>query len=215
MIQCDDLWYAYRDQIPIIQGFTAKWSSDVINVVQGVMGSGKTTLSQLISGALKPRSGTIRFGVDDPKLWTSANQSLALVPQVGCSVPHEVYEVIQQVLWSDGIYRNKDERIASVLYQVGLSGYERRTVNTLSGFELARFHLALALVKSPQYLIFDESPFLGDPSWRASFEGLLSQLLSRGCTIVWLAAQKPSWSLPSQVFRLHHGGCHAGISRAL
>ena len=211
MIQCSELWFGYSDQ-PIIQGLTAKWGSDVINVVQGGMGSGKSTLAKLLVGALKARSGEVRFGVDDPSLWTSATQGLGYVPQIGERTHHRVYELLQQVMWAEGIHRKAEERASAILYQVGLSGFEQRSLVTLSGFELSRLYLALALVKNPQYLILDEVPLLQDKRWRDVFEGMLRGLLARGCTVLWLSVQRPDFELPMSLYRLHHGGCSLHVS---
>ena len=48
------------------------------------------------------------------------------------------------------------ERIADALSQVGLSGYERRKVYTLSGGEQQRVALAKIIAKSPDIILADE-----------------------------------------------------------
>ena len=54
------------------------------------------------------------------------------------------------------------ERIADALAQVGLSGYERRKVYTLSGGEQQRVALAKIIAKSPDIILADEQPQLCD-----------------------------------------------------
>ncbi len=76
------------------------------------------------------------------------------------------------------------ERIADALSQVGLSGYERRKVYTLSGGEQQRVALAKIIAKSPDIILADEPTGGLDERNRSYVMDILKELNRQGKTIV-------------------------------
>ena len=76
------------------------------------------------------------------------------------------------------------ERIADALAQVGLSGYERRKVYTLSGGEQQRVALAKIIAKSPDIILADEPTGSLDERNRSYVMDILKELNRQGKTIV-------------------------------
>jgi tungstate transport system ATP-binding protein len=68
-----------------------------------------------------------------------------------------------------------DERVEAAIEAVGLSGYESRDANTLSGGEMQRIALARALVLDPELLLLDEPTANLDPKTAASIDALISR----------------------------------------
>jgi tungstate transport system ATP-binding protein len=72
----------------------------------------------------------------------------------------------------------------SALESVGLSGYERRDANTLSGGEMQRLALARAIVVEPELLLLDEPTANLDPKSAAIIEELILAWARQGITVI-------------------------------
>lgn len=124
----------------------------------GPSGCGKTTLLRLLGGFEAPTSGDILFEgksiVDVPPY----KRRLNTVFQRYALFPH--YDVFDNVAFGLKIKKlPKDEikkKVEEKLALVGLSGYEKRSVDTLSGGQMQRVAIARALVNEPELLLLDE-----------------------------------------------------------
>lgn len=135
--------------------------SEIISII-GETGSGKTTLSQLISGQLKPQSGKIFLFNKD--IWKCKKKQhvpkIALVSQF--SEHHLFEETIFKDLSSEFVNQNLTQRevlhkINNAINLVGL----HKTVLKKSSFELSGGEKRLAafasvILRDPEVLIFDE-----------------------------------------------------------
>jgi len=126
-----------------------------LHCIVGPNGAGKTTLVNAILGQI-PFDGRILAH------WR-VNGRIGYVPQsfsVDRTLPVTVADFLaltrQRRAVCLGIGRDATRRIASLLDQVGLAGYERRQLSVLSGGELRRVLLAHALDPLPELLILDE-----------------------------------------------------------
>ncbi|RAZ82935.1 ABC transporter [Mesorhizobium hawassense] len=128
-----------------------------LTAVVGANGSGKSTLMKGIVGVLKPMSGACRV---------ASNVSLAYLPQqseLDRSFPARVVDLVSLGLWSRrgllGRHRGEDrEAVATALSAVGLEGFDRRPIDTLSGGQLQRAMFARVLVQDADLILLDE-PF--------------------------------------------------------
>jgi zinc/manganese transport system ATP-binding protein len=127
--------------------------------VVGPNGAGKSTLFKGIVGALKPLAGSIdRDGLDA--------RNIAYLPQIAeidRSFPIDVYDVVAMGLWRSkglfgGIGGNDNQAIEAALAAVGLTGFERRAIGTLSGGQLQRMLFARLLLQDAPVIVLDE-PF--------------------------------------------------------
>jgi len=120
-------------------------------VLIGPNGAGKSTLFKILTGELRPTTGSVR--VDNQPIATISPAALALrravVPQsTHLSFPFTVLEVVRLGAHVPGLATEarRAERSASLaLRQVGLGGFEERLYLELSGGERQRVHLARAL----------------------------------------------------------------------
>ena len=114
--------------------------------VIGINGTGKSTFLKVLAGWLQPDSGTI---ARKPNLQVSV---LAQNPDM-----HDDLTVLEQIFASmPPEFRQLNEYEAKrMLTQLGLADTDRR-IGTLSGGELQRVLLALALEPMPNILILDE-----------------------------------------------------------
>jgi thiamine transport system ATP-binding protein len=126
--------------------------------VLGPSGSGKTTLLRVVAGLQAPDRGRVLLAGRDLAGVPPHRRGIGLVFQDHALFPHR--DVAGNV--SFGLRMRGDapdaiaERTAVMLELVGLAGFERRSVGTLSGGEQQRVALARALAPAPRVLLLDE-----------------------------------------------------------
>ena len=126
--------------------------------VLGPSGSGKSTLLRVVAGLLRPDSGRVLLDGDDLSAVPAHRRGIGLVFQDHALFQHrDVWGNVAFGLRMRGDTRGDIERRArECLELVGLEGYERRSVVTLSGGEQQRVALARALAPEPRVLLLDE-----------------------------------------------------------
>ena len=124
----------------------------------GPSGSGKTTLLRVIAGLQVPEDGRVLLDGNDLAGVPPHRRGVGLVFQDHALFPHrDVFGNVAFGLRMQGDSPDVVEaRTAELLALVGLSGFERRSVATLSGGEQQRVALARALAPEPRILLLDE-----------------------------------------------------------
>lgn len=157
----------------------------------GPNGSGKTTLLRAASGLL-PFAGEIRFGGVSIRDWKPRDlaRRLAFVRQsVSLSFDFSVGELVllgrsPHKGWM-GDYTGEDRaHMVEALDRVDLTGFEGRSVLSLSGGELQRVFLAQALVQEADVLLLDEPTAHLDVHYQFEFMELVRDLVAAGRTAV-------------------------------
>jgi NitT/TauT family transport system ATP-binding protein len=151
----------------------------------GPSGCGKSTLLRLIAGLDHPDNGTLRWDAGTPP---SPGQ-IGYVFQDATLLPWASAEAnVWLPLRLRGIGRGAARAdIASVLTQVGLTGFEATRPSQLSGGMRMRVSIARALVTKPRLLLMDE-PFaaLDEFTRHRLQEDLLVLWRDMGCTVVFV-----------------------------
>jgi len=115
--------------------------------LMGQNGAGKSTMLELISGALQPTDGTIYV---DPEL------KVAYAKQV---IPRELMPLTVREFFAKYFFGKDyelDRRIDAVLEVVNLRASKEKLAASFSGGQQARLLLASALIQDPDLLILDE-----------------------------------------------------------
>jgi phospholipid/cholesterol/gamma-HCH transport system ATP-binding protein len=140
--------------------------------VLGRSGTGKSVLIKIISGLLKPDSGTVKvLGQEIDKLTGKALQELRL--KIGFSFQNSaLYDsmTVRENL-AFPLVRNKrnlktkevNEAIESVLNDVGLSQTINQMPSELSGGQRKRIGIARTLIMKPEIMLYDEPTSGLDP----------------------------------------------------
>ncbi len=164
----------------------------------GPTGSGKTTLLRLINLLDEPSAGYILFdgrmvsGKPEKEL-LCARRKMAMVFQKPVMFKASVEANVSYGLRMRGRADATDaaggkmsmsDRVEESLAAVGLSGYESRDANTLSGGETQRIALARALILQPDLLLLDEPTANLDPGSAASIDSLLQSLAGSRTAVI-------------------------------
>jgi putative ABC transport system ATP-binding protein len=132
--------------------------------IVGPSGSGKTTLLSMISGILRPTSGTVTVkGID---IWTQNKDELADFRLHTIGFVFQDYHLFPRLTAAENVAiplllqdRDWNESIAEAnkyLEIVGLKGRGEMLPVKLSGGEQQRVAIARAIISGPEILIFDE-----------------------------------------------------------
>ena len=163
----------------------------------GPSGSGKTTLMKLITGELRPTSGTVI--INDYDMSTIKRRKLPKMRRT-LGVVFQDYRLIENMSVYDNVAfamrvvgaPNKEikKRVPYILELVGLEGREKRMPNELSGGEQQRVAIARALVNSPRMIVADEPTGNLDPARSLELMLLLEKINEMGTTVLVVTHEK-------------------------
>jgi ABC-2 type transport system ATP-binding protein len=153
----------------------------------GPNAAGKTTTLKILTGLMKPSSGTARLaGFDVQDFPVEARQRLAYVPDFPFLydklTPWEFFRFVGE------LYQMEDARIQANVRQLverlGLEPSLHQPVEALSHGTRQRVALASALLHDPEVVIIDE-PMVGlDPKQARAVKDLLKERSNSGVTVL-------------------------------
>jgi len=157
-IRFEDVTLGYGRR-PAVHHLAGTLAAGSLTAVVGPNGAGKSTLLKGIVGTLRPLDGAIALS-------GGASAKIAYLPQasdIDRSFPLPVYDLVAMGLWSrtglfGGIGRSDRVRMEEALAAVGLTGFERRPMATLSGGQMQRALFARLLLQDSAVILLDE-PF--------------------------------------------------------
>jgi zinc/manganese transport system ATP-binding protein len=160
ILSFDNLTLGYESH-PAVHHLSASIDKGSLVALVGPNGAGKSTLLKGIMGQLSPLEGKVVLG-DVEK------DDIAYLPQqnmVDRSFPITVQEMVALGAWKHmgafGRLRSAYKRqVADALDHLGLSGFEKRMIGSLSGGQMQRVLFARLLVQQANLILLDE-PFTG------------------------------------------------------
>ncbi|MBN1114887.1 MAG: ABC transporter ATP-binding protein [Oligoflexia bacterium] len=152
--------------------------------IAGPSGSGKSTFLNIISGLDHPTSGDAYISgsrindISGTKLSDFRRDNIGFVFQSFNLIPVlSVTENIEYVMLLQGIPRKeRSERVAAILSEVGLEGMENRMPFQLSGGQQQRVAVARAIVTSPGIILADEPTANLDSATGAALLDMMKKL---------------------------------------
>ncbi len=148
----------------------------------GPNGAGKTTTLRILTGQLRPSSGTARVAGCDV-----VHEREALKPQIGVVFEYQnVYERLtawDNLVFTARLYGIPKQRVSTVLEQVGLAERSHELVRKYSNGMKQRLLIARALLPQPKILFLDEPTRGLDPQMARGIRQIISALAESGTTI--------------------------------
>jgi lipopolysaccharide export system ATP-binding protein len=179
---------SYRGRT-VVKDVSIQLSQGEIVGLLGPNGAGKTTTFYMISGLIRPSSGSVSLNGTDITGWPihrRAKAGMGYLPQEssifrGMTVDDNLLAVMEAV----GVKKPDRETLLTQLKESMGIGHLASTLGaSLSGGERRRAEIARALVPEPSYLLLDE-PFAGiDPITVHELQKLIQQLRDSGLGIL-------------------------------
>jgi phospholipid/cholesterol/gamma-HCH transport system ATP-binding protein len=220
-IRYEDVWKAFGTQ-QVLQGLNLVVPKGRITFLIGRSGTGKSVTLKHVMGLLRPDKG--RIWVGDEELTAMSDRQLRKVRErFGVVFQHaalfDSMDVFDNVAFPlrehERLSRAEiTERVEKALALVGLSSAHHKLVAELSGGMRKRAGLARALIREPDFLLYDEPTTGLDPVLAAAMDQLIldtqrakpditSLVISHDMSAVFRIADKVAFLVDGRV--LHEG----------
>ena len=191
MIEFKKVKKSYSEGNHALRGISMQIEDGEFCFLVGPSGSGKSTIIKLITGELKPTSGTVHVNGyslerirkrEIPYLRRTVGvvfQDFRLIDKM------TVYENVAFAMRVVGANSKEiKDRVPYVLELVGLETKMNRHPNEMSGGEQQRLAIARALVNNPSTIIADEPTGNLDPERSFEIMALLQEINNLGTTVL-------------------------------
>lgn len=191
-VELADIRFGYG-RTPLLEGLNFALRRGEIAGLLGPNGCGKTTALRLITGALRPRAGSIHIDGRPRRDYGRRDlaRRLALVPQeLEVAFDFTVEELVllgraPHVGWLRGPTARDRDGALQAMRAVGIDALAARSYRQLSGGERQRVSLAMALAQEPRILLLDEPTHNLDLAQQMAFFTVLRRLTAqRGLTVL-------------------------------
>jgi ABC-2 type transport system ATP-binding protein len=161
ILKADSLVKRYGDVLAVDDISFEIYRGEIFGFL-GPNGAGKTTTIKIMSGLLKPDSGSVTIDSRDSR------KSIGICPQH--IVLWENLTCLEQIIYMGRMHDlSSDDAIKrgnALLESLGLYGIKDRLARKLSGGMQRRLNIALALIHSPEIVFLDEPQAGLDPQSR-------------------------------------------------
>ena len=191
MIEFVDVKKSYSVGTKALRGVSMQIEDGEFAFLVGPSGSGKSTIIKLITGELKPTSGSVH--VNGYSLERIRKREIPYLRRT-VGVVFQDFRLIENMTVYENVAfamrvvgaQNQEirERVPYVLELVGLENKSRRHPHEMSGGEQQRLAIARALVNNPSTIIADEPTGNLDPARSLEIMTLLQEINNLGTTML-------------------------------
>ncbi|MDX6259914.1 MAG: putative transport system ATP-binding protein [Kribbellaceae bacterium] len=212
-LRCHDLYRFFRagdEETLALRGVSLQVGRGETVAVAGPSGSGKSTLLSCLAGLDEPAGGAVTIGGEqishrpESRRARIRSRRLGILLQSGNLVAHlSVRDNIRLAQAAAG--RRAASAPEELLEQVGLSHRARATAPELSGGELARAGLAVALSNDPDVLLADEPTGELDGATEQLVLELIRNRAALGQGVLVVTHSAVVMRIADRVIKLHDG----------
>ena len=157
VVALHNLTVSYR-QHPALHHISGVFAAGSLTAVVGPNGSGKSTLLKAVMGLVPTSGGSVSVSVPPERI-----AYLPQLAEIDRSFPMDVQDCVLLGCWPiygawRGVGEVQMQSIHAALANVGLQGFENRTLSSLSSGQLQRVLFARLLVQDADLILLDE-PF--------------------------------------------------------
>tara|TARA_B100001093_G_scaffold517830_1_gene600596 strand:- start:1367 stop:2143 length:777 start_codon:yes stop_codon:yes gene_type:complete len=161
IIEFENVSLAYGNRL-ILDNISFKINEGQILGMLGPNGVGKSTIFNLITGLINPKSGKIKIGGEDVTMYPiylrTQRFKIGYMPQYGGYFNdlslHDNLKAISEIVIDNKSYRN--ERINYLISKFELDHLKEIKAKFLSGGQKKKLVIALSLLSEPKVLLLDE-----------------------------------------------------------
>ena len=197
MIEFNDVHMSYSEDTHALRGVSLQIEDGEFVFLVGPSGSGKSTIIKLITGELRPTSGSVH--VNGYSLERIRKREIPYLRRT-VGVVFQDFRLIETMTVFENVAfamraigagdKEIKERVPYILELVGLENKSRRHPNELSGGEQQRLAIARALVNNPSTIIADEPTGNLDPARSLEIMNLLQEINNLGTTLLVVTHEK-------------------------
>lgn len=175
IIEISDVTFEYTDNdnvSSVLKNLSLSVERGSFTVILGHNGSGKSTLAKLMSGLLKPDSGTVTV---DGITTADEQNEIEVHRRVGMVFQNPDNQIVATIVEEDVAFGPENlglppavirERVDSALKTVDMYDYRLHAPHKLSGGQKQRVAIAGIIAMEPECIVFDEPTSMLDPKGR-------------------------------------------------
>lgn len=209
-ISMENISYRYPNRGNLLQNFNLKIKSGSIVALCGSNGSGKSTVSAILTGIYRADSGVVTINgtsIEEYNLEAWRN-FISIVPQK--------LEVLTGSLLENlvpGVKKIDFERLYNIIEELKLNVFLNRlpmgldtmlseNSSLLSRGEQQRIAVARALYRNPRVLILDEATASLDSSSESDIIDMILKMKSKGCAILMITHRESDLAIADEIIKL-------------
>jgi lipopolysaccharide export system ATP-binding protein len=188
VLRVDHLVKTYGER-NVVDGVSLHVGAAEIVGLLGPNGAGKTTSFHMITGMIRPASGSIHLGGEDVTampMYRRARRGLGYLPQEESifrklSVEDNLMAILETLPLTP---EERHQRCDDLIFELGIGHIRKSKAFQLSGGEKRRLAIARCLATEPSILLLDE-PFSGvDPKAVSDIQDIILALSRRGLAVL-------------------------------
>lgn len=188
LLEVAELQKTYGDR-RVVDGVNLHVDPGEIVGLLGQNGAGKTTTFRMVMGLLKPEKGRVTLegrDITGMPMYRRARLGIGYLAQESSIFRQlSVEDNVLSILETRGLpHRDRRQRLAELLHDMGLTRIAHSAANTVSGGERRRLEIARALVGDPKVLLLDEPFSAIDPKTIEDIQKIITMLRQGGMSIL-------------------------------